>query len=224
MSPPLEPWWGSSTIAMGPRWSGSSASASASPGSSTLSPSSVTTTTRAQSFSSWLSAPPGVPVGTTLRRPSPMASDRRAVQARTGTRAARSSATTWSRAADATTGCGTSASVMGIWPSTSERPAVWSAWPCESTSRSMRRTPWRRRQAASGVGPASISTVGPPGSCSRAAAPSPTLSTVSVGRVGAAGRAGARARASATSTTAATAMRPRRRVGRAYSRSDCPAR
>ncbi len=112
---------------------------------------------------------------------------------------------------------------MGIWPSTSDRPAVWSAWPCESTSRSMRRTPWRRRQAASGVGPASISTVGPWGSCSSAAAPSPTLSTVSVGRrrrrrAAPAPRPGRRASSANGRDEQATPPAPRRA---AYSRTDC---
>ena len=64
---------------------------------------------------------------------------------------------------------------------------------------------------ASGEGPASISVVGPPGVWTRAAAPSPTLRTVSVGTLGGRGAVGAITSASATSVATASAAACRRR-------------
>ena len=68
----------------------------------------------------------------------------------------------------------------------------------------MRLTAWRtQRRTPAAAGPASMSTVGPPGTWSRVAAPSPTSRNVSVGLSG--GRAGAGARSSAAASSAAVA-------------------
>src|SRR5665647_2659315 len=77
----------------------------------------------------------------------------------------------------------------------------------------MRCTAWARRVRASGAGPASTSTVGPPGAWNSVAAPSPTSRNVSVGwRGGVAGKGASRSTAAARPAVAATSAARRRRA------------
>ena len=75
----------------------------------------------------------------------------------------------------------------------------------------MRRTAWARSVWAMGVGPASMSTVGPPGAWNSAAAPSPTLKMVSVGCRGGDGACGASSSTAATTSAVPVTSGGRRR-------------